>query len=283
MIDPGAVLVPAALAGAVAIGATVAIERFGGRLGGILASMPTTIVPASIGIASASTTPSGYRDAMLAVPAGMLLNGFFLWLWRALPGRLPVRRLELRLALMVLLSLSAWFVGAVVVVQGGAAWRAAGLPIATLGLCTTALVIAAGVAACLRPLPAPRGTRRVGVATLIGRGLLAAAAIGLSVAVAATGQDLLAGIASVFPAIFMTTMVSLWVAQGEAVPVGAVGPMMLGSASVSVYALLASVLLPTLGAGPGAAAAWLGATATVSVPAGLWLYRRRHPSRSLLT
>ena len=33
----------------VAIGATVAIERLGGRLGGILGSIPTTIVPASLG------------------------------------------------------------------------------------------------------------------------------------------------------------------------------------------------------------------------------------------
>ena len=33
----------------VAIGATVAIERLGGRLGGVLGSIPTTIVPASLG------------------------------------------------------------------------------------------------------------------------------------------------------------------------------------------------------------------------------------------
>ena len=35
-------------AGVVAVGATVALERFGGVLG-ILATIPTTIVPASIG------------------------------------------------------------------------------------------------------------------------------------------------------------------------------------------------------------------------------------------
>ena len=33
----------------VAIGATVAIERLGGRIGGVLGSIPTTIVPASLG------------------------------------------------------------------------------------------------------------------------------------------------------------------------------------------------------------------------------------------
>ena len=37
-------------AGGVAILVTLAIERFGGRLGGILGTIPTTIVPASWGL-----------------------------------------------------------------------------------------------------------------------------------------------------------------------------------------------------------------------------------------
>ena len=51
MVAPSDILGPALLAGLVAIGATVAIERFGGRIGGLLATVPTTIVPASIGMA----------------------------------------------------------------------------------------------------------------------------------------------------------------------------------------------------------------------------------------
>ena len=40
----------AAFAGLVAVGVTVAIERLGGRVGGLLGTLPTTIVPASLGI-----------------------------------------------------------------------------------------------------------------------------------------------------------------------------------------------------------------------------------------
>lgn len=273
-LSAAAVLVPALVSGLVAIGATVAIERWGGRLGGVLGSVPTTIVPASLGIAASSASVPAFQQAMLAVPAGMLLNALFLWSWRALPGRLPAAwRLGPRLALVVVLSLSGWALGAVVVVQGGATWRAAGLPMGPLGLGTTLLLLLSGLAACLRPLPAPRGARRVGLSTLLGRGLLAATAIGASVLVAATGQPLLAGIASVFPAIFLTTMLSLWLSQGQAVPVGAVGPMMLGSTSVATYALLASLALPALGPW-GALPAWLLATLGVSLPAGLWLRTR---------
>lgn len=272
-LSAATVLLPALLSGLVAIGATVAIERWGGRLGGVLGSVPTTIVPASLGIAASSDGAPAFQQAMLAVPAGMLLNALFLWSWRALPPRLPAWGLGSRLALMVALSLSGWALGAVVVVRGGAAWRGAGLPMGALGIGTTLALLLAGLAACLRPLPAPRGARRVGLVTLLGRGLLAATAIGTSVLVAATGQPLLAGIASVFPAIFLTTMLSLWLSQGQAVPVGAVGPMMLGSTSVATYALAASLALPALGPW-GALPAWLLATLGVSLPAGLWLRTR---------
>ena len=76
-------------AGLVAILATVAIERLGGRLGGLLASIPTTIIPASIGILDRSPTERHFVWAMAIVPGGMLVNAFFLWLWRWGPPRLP--------------------------------------------------------------------------------------------------------------------------------------------------------------------------------------------------
>ena len=39
-------------------------------------------------------------------------------------------------------------------------------------------------------------------------------------------------------------MVSVWLSQGEAVQIGAVGPMMLGSGSVAVYAIGAMYMFP---------------------------------------
>ena len=41
-----AALSSAMFAGVVAIGATVAIERLGGKLGGLIAAVPSTIIPA---------------------------------------------------------------------------------------------------------------------------------------------------------------------------------------------------------------------------------------------
>ena len=88
-------------------------------------------------------------------------------------------------------------------------------------------------------------------------------------------MPLVSGIASVFPAIFLTTMVSVWLAQGEAVQSGAVGPMMLGSTSVSVFALIAASVLHLGPLWLGLGLSWIGSVLLVSIPAHLWLQRRQ--------
>jgi hypothetical protein len=229
------VLVSALAAGFVAILATVAIERLGGRRGGLVGTIPTTIVPAALGFWWGSASVSDFRDALFVVPAGMLVNGLFLWSWRVLPGRLPAWRLGGRLVAMVAVSMAGWALLAFLLLRSTELYRYGDRSMALWGWGFFAAAVVVAVAACLRNGPAPAGTRVVGPFTLIARGLLAASAIGLAVALATVAGPVIAGIVSIFPAIFLTTMVALWLSQGEAVPSGAVGPMMLGSTSVSAY------------------------------------------------
>jgi hypothetical protein len=109
----------------------------------------------------------------------------------------------------------------------------------------------------------------------VARGLAAAAAIAVSVILARAGHPVASGIASVFPAIFTTIMIATWLAQGAHVPTGAVGPMALGTLSVSAYALLAAWAFPIMHPVAAAAACWIAAVACVSVPALAFLARRR--------
>ena len=115
-------------------------------------------------------------------------------------------------------------------------------------------------------------------AALLARGVLAGACIMGAVLLTTVAGPVAAGVASVFPAIFVTTMVSVWWAQGRQVQAGAVGPMMLGSSAVAGYAVLAAWTFPALGAAAGAATAWLLAVAGLTLPGWLYLSARRRAS-----
>lgn len=268
----------AAFAGVVAVGVTVAIERFGGRVGGLLGTLPTTIVPASVGIFSEAQSAEAFVRAMDAVPAGMWLNAMFLWLWRVVPQRLPDGALGTRLAWMSAISLGAWLTAAVALVYGSGALVDAGIDTLWLSLGGFGLLVGVGLAACRGLKPTPKGSRPVPITALILRGLFAASSIGAAVWVAAVGGEVAAGVVSVFPAIFLTTMVALWLAQGEAVPAGAVGPMMLGASSVAGFALYARWLIPELGPWGGTPIAWVLAALTTTLPASAWLARQARRS-----
>ncbi|MEC7985975.1 MAG: hypothetical protein VX278_12495 [Myxococcota bacterium] len=253
----------AIFAGLVAIAATVAVERLGGLLGGVLASIPTTIVPAAIGF---FLQGEGFEHALMAVPGGMLVNALFLFSWRYFPPRLPRVSLGVRLSCMIGLSLSVWFFAALFFLLLEKIWG--GL---ILSFVMLFILFGFGIWACRNNPPAPKGKNKTGILTLLSRAALAGIAIGISVSLSHLGA--IAGIASVFPAIFLTTMVSIWVSQGESVQIGAVGPMMLGSGSVAVYALVALFLFPMFGVVLGAALTWIVSLLLVSLPATLWLQR----------
>lgn len=267
------VAIAATLAGLVAIAATVAIERLGGRVGGLLATVPTTIVPAAVFIWWAAPQGAAFEGAMGMVPAGMLLNAAFLWLWKVVPARVRLTHDGARLLLITLVNLGLWALGAFAMVL-----LAERIEALRLGLLTLCIGLGLGLAVTRTARPAPKGDRPVTLGTLLMRGLAAAAAIGLAVHLATLGSPLLAGIAAVFPAIFLTSMVALWISQGEAVPTGAVGPMMLGGMSVSVYALLATQLFPRLGPLVGSLVVWLLSVLIVTLPAGHWVTSRPLPS-----
>jgi hypothetical protein len=265
------ILVSALLAGVVATAVTVAIEKWGGLVGGLLGTVPSTIVPAGIGMYLAGGEDD-FVASMMVVPLGMLLNALFLGAWLVLPrwfsnASRPLLLTSIgALAFWCVMGMGVWFI----------------LQNTVVGMLLTEQEFAAGGLVLLfliavwfnrRPQPAPKGTNAVSKTVLIARGSMAALAIGVAVWMAGLGFPLLAGLASVFPAIFLTSMVALWLAQGPTVPQGAAGPMILGGASVAVYANIAMWSLPTYGVVVGSVVAWVGSVLGWSIPAFLVLRR----------
>ena len=272
-------LLSASFAAVVAVLVTLAIERLGGHRGGLLGTLPSTIVPAAIGLYAASPTLEAFEASLLMTPMGMFFNAVFLLCWRVLPHRLPPLPMQARLLLCCLISLVCW-----ATLASGGIWLmprvdALGLDRWSAGIVIFGFGLGVGILACIKNPPGPSASTPVGPVTLIARGLLAGLAIGSAIWLAEHAGPHIAGLAAVFPAIFLTTMVSLWWTHGEAVGAGAVGPMMLGGTSVSGFALCAAALIPALGPMLGSIAAWVIAVAGVTVPSWWWMSRQR--ARSL--
>ena len=271
-------LIPAIFAAVVAIGITLAIEHYGGKRGGLIGTLPSTIVPAAIGLAAASSNMTDFQDALRMTPAGMLINAVFLLCWRELPPRLPPWHSNVRLLVCTTGSLCLWLVMAVLSIRLFPAAEGVGISSATLALFLLGAGILLGVIACVKNPPSPKVKVQVGLMAILSRGILAGVAIGLSIWLASTAGPLIAGVAAVFPAMFLTTMVTLWISHGEGVGAGAVGPMMLGGTSVSAFALLATWSMPQFGGLWGAMLAWMLAVLLITVPAWAWLNRLSRPS-----
>ena len=171
---------------------------------------------------------------------------------------------------MLATSLGVWTLAA-----GALTWFAAttAQPL-LLGYGGFVLQLLLGVAATWTAAPAPSGSRPVSTLMLLARGTLAGGAIVIALLIGRSGAGIAAGMASIFPAIFLTSMVGVWHAQGRSVSGGAVGPMALGSAAVSGFALLARWLIPETGLLSGVLLAWVLAVGSITLPARVWLSTR---------
>jgi hypothetical protein len=279
-MDPAALALLCGFTAAIAaILVTRAIEIFGGTLGGVIATLPTTIVPASIGMATALSS-EGLRRACFTVPPGMVLSGIFLWQWRYWPSRLPQAwSFGKRLTAMLLISFSVWFIMAAIVVSIEQSALQSTDSIVAFGIASYFAVGVSGLIASLKPLEAPKGSKSVGWKMMLARGCAAGTAITICVGLSSV-NGIIAGMASTFPAIFSTIMVGLWVAQGSAVSAGAAGPMVLGGLSPPSYALFFSALYEPLGMVGACVVSWLLASCCVSAPVALFLQWRRRVSEA---
>ena len=167
------VLVSAFLAGCIAVLVTLAIERWGGLTGGILGTMPSTILPAAAGIYLAGDEVL-FTQSLAIMPMGMLINGLFLSVWIYLPPRLGDSKSPLLTT--ALGALATWFVCGLVMlftVEFALGYGVSPWNLATLGL---VLIIGLAVRMNWNVREAPKGSEPVAVQVLILRGSAAAAA-----------------------------------------------------------------------------------------------------------
>ncbi len=263
------ILLSALFAGIVATLVTIAIEKFGGRTGGVLATIPTTIVPAALGMYSISGETE-FAQSMSIVPLGMMVNAMFLLVWIHAP-----QKFGLSLVGTTILSLIVWMLIGSLGLVVTSELQTAGVDALTYAVSGLGLLILLGIWTTWTSRPAPKGSRSVRPTVLVLRGSAAATAIGIAVWFSSLSYPFVSGLVSTFPAIFLTSMIALWLAQGQDVPQGAAGPMMLGGASVGVYAVVAIILFPMFGPVLGSIATWLISIIAWTIPAYIYLQWRQ--------
>jgi hypothetical protein len=258
-------------AGIISVIVSVAIEKLGGKLGGLIAALPTTIVPAAIGL-SMSLDQGHFVNTVYQVPLGIGCNILFLYFWKIVPPLIiSFFSLKYLLILMSIGSISFWFLCVYLcLLLRQNEWMSN----TSIGICAFAIHLLIGLAVTYFPTPAPKSSLSISKRVLFFRGFFAFTMISFAVYLSQLGNQHIAGFASVFPVIFFTTMLSLWMSQGSAVPTGAVGPMMLGSASASLYALLIPFAFTAFGYLWGTLFNWILCVLCISVPSFFWMQNR---------
>ena len=278
-MEPSA-FISAGIAALVTITVCVLVDYYGGTIAGVIGTVPHVAVVGSVGFAAVLPIRD-FQIAVLAMPVGMLCNSLYTAAMLAASRLLSRRTGESRwrrLLAVVACGLATFACGLAVLL---AAVRPRERPLGTaVALAASSWGAEAALGAWMvRAFPsAPRGESKSSVAALLARGAVTFCVFLLALWLSKK-YPAAAGVLVNLPIVTTVVVVSVWRAQGEDVAMSCLGPMVLGMLSASMYALLASELIPRAGTAGGAVAAWFASVGAVTLPV-LWALQRLRKRRA---
>ncbi|HAP42630.1 MAG: hypothetical protein A2Y37_10285 [Spirochaetes bacterium GWB1_60_80] len=232
--------------------ATLAAEKLGSRLGGLIGNLPSNIVVSLIFV-SLTKGPHFAAEAARAVPLGMAIDTVFLFTFVAAAGLGPLRAAPL--------ALLAWAAGA------GLALALPPLPM--LASVAVFVIVAGGLFLVaegpLRIRAVPKRDSHFRPAALALRAVFAGSVVATTVATASFAPPYLTGLIATFPAVLLSTMTILSLAQGPDFARATGKILLLSSSNIVVYALVAQLSFPAVGWLAGSLLSFLAAAAWVAL------------------
>jgi hypothetical protein len=216
-------------------GAIILAERFGSKIGGVIAWMPSTIVIALFFIGW-TQTPVAASQATVIVPLIMGIDAIFIITYASL-----VRR---NFPLALLASLFVWlcFSFALVLIHFN------NFSLSLIGFLGLLLVSYVVMEYVLHVKSLAGRNTSLSFSNVLMRGLVSGVIITLAVAFAKLGGPLLGGVFASFPAVFLSTMILTYFAQGRVFSVSVMKTLMLsGTINATVYASAVRYLYPLFG------------------------------------
>ena len=210
------------------------VEKLGGALGSIIGTIPTTLIPtAYLIMTEASSSEQEKVDSTLALVFGILGTDLvFLPTWRILPPKLPKNwRNGYKIIVTTIVSTLLWFICAVATILVQSFLKTKGVSMWVISVTIVVFCILFGVCLCWSLPPTPAGKNKVKWYVHLCRGLAAFCALFICGIMSQMGLGVVAGAMGSFPAVFLTTMVSVSLSQSADVATGAIGPLIMGSIS----------------------------------------------------
>ncbi len=222
---------------------TVVAEKYGTKVGGILGTLPSTIVVAFVFIAINQDVFFASQSAAV-VPAELGINLLFLFCFALFAKRSPL--------LAFIISFGVWGLSSYLLFVGNltnifVSWI----------LYLSIFAIAFGLLEYKIKIPSiPKAVVHYTPQKILLRGILAGIIIAIAVMLSNINA-VLSGIFSVFPAILSSTMFIFVREQGPQFAAGMAKSMMFGISSVAVYATVIHFLFPSIGVAFGSAVAYV--------------------------
>jgi hypothetical protein len=226
--------------GAWVMATTVAAEKLGPGLGGLLSGLPTTALVSIIFIGWSQNVEAAAQAAVM-VPATMGLNTVFLLVYAALSSK--------GMVIAVFSALLVWVLSAMVL---------AALRLSDIFSSTLLFVTLASSSIILFERWVRVGTQKVpslnlGAGQLLGRGIFAGIIIASAVYLTRVAGPWLGGLFSAFPATYLSIIVIFGRQHGSLIGGAMVRSMVVASTAISVFGVVTHLGLAALGLGPGIA------------------------------
>ncbi len=236
-------IIPFALSALVVILVTIIAEKYGTKTGGVIGTLPSTIIIAFLFIALDKGVTFA-ADSVAVVPAEMGINLIFLLLFAVLSQK--------TLPIAVTGSLLGWTVLTAVIFYSNLTSIALSLGVYLVLFLLSFLILDK------KKKITSQGIIKVHYTPLklLGRSLIAGTVIAIAVSFSNL-ETMLSGIFSVFPAIFLSTMLISHREHGPQFTGAMAKGMIYGSPSVVSYAVGIHFFYPTFGILPGTLSAFL--------------------------
>lgn len=235
--------------------ATVLADRLGPKVGGLIAGLPSTVALGLFFLAWTQDTATAVQAAavvpLLAGVNSMFLANYAYWVSK-----------DVRLA--VVSSLASWFLPAFFLIRA----RFGDFTASLAGFGFLFLLSFFLMEKVFKIASVQGKALRHGPGLILARALGGGTAVALAVFLGKVGGPLWGGVFSAFPAMFLSTMLVTYVAQGPAFSAGVMKNAMLSGLSVVVYAVAVRIAYPAMGLWAGTLVALL-----VSLGSGWAIYQ----------